>query len=161
MGVNGVASIESCEPESSGPRDVMREGSVEAPTLCMKVAKCILWNVEEKWRARRAGLWFGGEYCRCFQVMEYIPGRQLGESKMGLETMMGELIEDTLVNASSSLLARHHLIRRNKHHGAQRCMTVWILFGQPSECVHFSDSSSSPALASYALWNTEVPSFSK
>ena len=27
----------------------------------MKMAKCVLWNVGEKWRVRGAGLWFGGE----------------------------------------------------------------------------------------------------
>ena len=39
----------------------IRQRSVEAPTLWMKLVKYILWNVEEKWKARRAGLWFGEE----------------------------------------------------------------------------------------------------
>ena len=44
-----------------------------APTLWMKLAKCILWNVEEKWKARGAGLGFGGEGAMvvCRQLLDH------------------------------------------------------------------------------------------
>ena len=45
---------------SSGIRGV-RQGGVEAPALWGRVAKYVLWKVEEKWKARGSELAFGGE----------------------------------------------------------------------------------------------------
>ena len=42
-----TARFESCETECSCSRRI-RQGSVKAPTRWMKLAKCILWNVEDQ-----------------------------------------------------------------------------------------------------------------
>ena len=58
--IRGSACFKNCVAEFrySG---CIRQGSVEALVLWRKIAKCVLWRGEEKWKARRWGLWFGGE----------------------------------------------------------------------------------------------------
>ena len=58
--LKGKAYVESSETEFRCPGCIM-QGSVGATGPSYKLARCIVWNVEGKWRAREARLWFGGE----------------------------------------------------------------------------------------------------
>ena len=59
--VRGSGSLENCETEFRYSRCI-RQGGVEAPVLWRRSAKFVLWNAEEKWRAKGWGLSFGGQY---------------------------------------------------------------------------------------------------
>ena len=78
----GKASCESRETESRYPRCI-RHGSVEAPTLWMKLAMHTLWNVDENRGAFGAGLWFAEEGDKGIPQLQHIERKQNGLAKDG------------------------------------------------------------------------------
>ena len=59
--VRGSGCFENSETAFRYSRCI-RQGGVETPVLRGRVAKCVLWKVEEKWEANGWGLPFGGRH---------------------------------------------------------------------------------------------------
>ena len=110
-GVEGDTAFKNAESKFNLSR-CNRQGSVEAPTLRLKSARLILWSVEKEWKRMRMG---GNHQICSFQWADN--HWMLSHSKMHLEQMMKELIEeperwDLKTNTGESVVVKHLLRKR-------------------------------------------------